>query len=364
MSSNKRIQFYKKAINNFIDMSTKDATASVSKEHGIIGLTRILIAMEKLGISDGDCRFLALPDFTFTRSPRRWGAGFPYGCIIRTSGSNEKIPFIPLDFHPNCCGVTLAKIPYFDEDINSLQKRFNEIMNSYNELSLDDFKRGNHFIGIYHHNNEYYVLIHGSLDLVKSNLYAHRSKNVQSYMKTLDILNAPFNFLYGETAEIYFQEYLEYERKTLFYRKAFIMDLFPNAQVIFNKTHEGFYNMNTILLGGYVSSTPFDCPIMLSAGTDLSLVNINNPSNIGGEKIYCSPHGGGYSLNEVIDAKKTSKEIDSDFILFFNNGSKMLSDNLLSLPYSYRTDTDKYWCDIYNMGSIKKKLKPVLNMKI
>ena len=76
------IKYYNESIKHFIDLSTKDATANIAKEHGIIGLTRLNICMEKLDLDISNNFFIALPDFTYTRNALRWNAGFPYGCII------------------------------------------------------------------------------------------------------------------------------------------------------------------------------------------------------------------------------------------------------------------------------------------
>ena len=136
------IKYYNESIKHFIDLSTKDATANIAKEHGIIGLTRLNICMEKLDLDISNNFFIALPDFTYTRNALRWNAGFPYGCIINIG---QTIPFIPIDFRPNCCGIIFAEVPNQDYDIEQIQKKYLEIINSYDDINPNDFNKRNHF---------------------------------------------------------------------------------------------------------------------------------------------------------------------------------------------------------------------------
>ncbi len=357
------IKYYERACQNFIDMSTKDPAAAIAKEHGLIGLTRILICMNKLGIQDANCHILALPDLTFTRSYNRWNSGFPYGCII--SIESKETPFIPLDFKPNCCGVLFAKIPEINKDIHVIRNDFYAVMRSYNIFNESDFKRGNHFMGIYENENDHYVLLHGSLNFVKSQLYSNRNDQLMKQMGSMEILDIPFNYLAGDVARQYYQDYLNYQQMTIKYRELLVKGIFPNAEIMFNGTHEGFMDINTILLGGYASLNPFSCPIMLSPGSDLNIMHVTEPSIVANRVIYCAPHGGGYALNEVINAKKYEQTAsDADFLLSFKNGMQMLSDEIQALPYHYRTNTADCWCHDYGKASIQKRLRPIMNIKI
>ena len=57
----KNLTYYKTSINHFIDLSAQDATASIAKEHGLMGLTRLNMCMEKLGLDISNNYFIALP---------------------------------------------------------------------------------------------------------------------------------------------------------------------------------------------------------------------------------------------------------------------------------------------------------------
>lgn len=358
----KIIEYYNKARNSIIDMSSKDVTSIIALERSYVGVTRILICLEKLGISEGNCYMTALPDFTYTKHEDRWKAGFPYGCIFNIKSNN--IPFVPLDLKPNCCGVIFAEIAPLNDDLYSLKKRLYDTISNYEKIDETDFKRGNHFIGIYEHLNKYYLLIHGSLDYVKSKLYNDRNEQLLKKVRKYNILGTDFCFFIDDEAELYYHEYLKCEKTTIQYRELLAKKMFPEANILFNMTHEGFFGINTILLGAYASNLPFSCPLMMSPGTDLSLINVTKPINISDKKIYCSPHGGGYAFCEVSGIKKVSINISSEYILTYPNGLELLSDDILRLPYYYRTNTDECWCKQHNMGSIVNKFRPLINLKI
>ena len=360
---NQNIIYYKESIKHFIDLSTKDATASIAKEHGIIGLTRLNICMQKLGLEISNNFFVALPDFTYTRNALRWNAGFPYGCIINI---DQTIPFIPIDFRPNCCGIIFAEIPTQDFNIGEIKKKYFELMNSYDDISRNDFNKRNHFFGLYYNEKRdiYYFLIHGSFSFVKKSLYSEKNDSLMSKICSVDILGSPFYFLKNDEASLYYNKYLDFEKKSMYYRELILKELFPNAQILFHRTHEGFMDIGTILLGAYADKLPFMCPIMLSPEEDLPITNINKPVEISPTKIlYCAPHGGGYALSSVISFEKYNGPAN-EYIVTYTNNSKMLTTSIIDMPFYYRANSAYKWCNEYKKGVIVDKLKPVFNLKI
>lgn len=357
------IKYYNESIKHFIDLSTKDATANIAKEHGIIGLTRLNICMEKLDLDISNNFFIALPDFTYTRNALRWNAGFPYGCIINIG---QTIPFIPIDFRPNCCGIIFAEVPNQDYDIEQIQKKYLEIINSYDDINPNDFNKRNHFFGLYYNakKNTYYFLIHGSFSFAKKSLYSEKNDDLMARVCSIDILGTPFHFLKNDDASLYYNKYLYFEKKSMYYRELILKELFPEAQILFHRTHEGFMDMGTILLGAYADNLPFMCPIMLSPEEDLPITNINEPVEISPNKIlFCAPHGGGYALSSVISSEKCNGSTNN-YIVTYTNKSKMLTNNIIDMPFYYRGDSAYKWCNEYKKGVIVDKLTPVFNLKI
>lgn len=360
---NKNLIYYKNSFEHFIDLSAKDATAAIAKSHGIMGLARLTICMEKLGMNTSDNYFIALPDFTYTRNSARWNTGFPYGCIICL---NQSTPFIPLDFRPNCCGVIMAEIPKRDFNIRGIKDAYYELVHSYDDIDPSDFNRRNHFFGLYHNekNDTYYFLIHGSFSFAKKELYSEKNDYLLSKTCSYDILDTPFHFLKDENALLYYEKYLHYEKMSMRYRELILNELFPDAQILFHRTHEGFMNMETILLGAYADTVPFRCPIMLAPEEDLPITDINGVVEISSaKKLYCAPHGGGYALSCVVNAKKLN-ETDNDFLITYTNNSQMLTNNFIDMPFYYRADSADKWCSLYKKGEIVEKLKPMFNLKI
>ena len=352
---------YKKALNNFIDLSSKDSTSYLVKERGLIGLTRLLICMEELGIENG-AKLIALPDFTYTRNQLRWDAGFPYGCIVKIN--NPYNNFIPLEFRPNCCGVVFGEIPNKDYDFNVLKNRLINFINKSHYIDSNDFNKRNHFIGIYINpeTGKYYALLHGSFKYVKNNLYSERKNKWSNKIQKKDILNKEILYLYGHDAIEYYNDYKIYENESSKLRLDIMNYLFFNEfKVLFNETHEGFRDINTILLGAYSSNTSFQCPIMLSADEDLYYINVNKPLSNIDDNFYCAPHGGGYRLSSIVNAKQLNHD---EFILTYPNKSIMITNNIIDLPFNYRKNTISLWCDKYEFGESILKLKPILNLKI
>lgn len=356
---------YNLAVNQFYDYSTGDPTAILAKEHGRIGLMRIIICMQRLGISPSHVDFIALPDFTYTRSKLRWNAGFPYGCIIRFDKND--VPFIPVDFRPNCCGIIFAELPEFDDSALNLQKKYYDIVSSYSVIDSSDFNRRNHFMGIYQceANQKYYFLLHGSFNFAKKALYSEKNEALALGLKSETIMDKPFAYLIGSQAQEYYKSYQEHEALTVHYRELITKTLFPNAEIIFHRTHEGFDGIHTILLGAYADSQPFRCPVMLAPECDLPIIQINTPIQIADKPaLYCAPHGGGYALGEISAVQRVDNNLEGDYVLTYPNHSKMLTNNVLDMPFYYRTQTEKFWCDRYHMATELSRLKPILNLKV
>lgn len=168
----------------------------------------------------------------------------------------------------------------------------------------------------------------------------------------------------GYEAQQYYNNYKHHEELSNYYRELILKTLFPEAKILFHRTHEGFMDMGTLLLGAYADYNSFSCPIMLSPDENLPYVNISNPVELGAsKKLYCAPHGGGYALSSVIDAQKTEM-IGNEFLITYTNDSKMLTNNIIDMPFCYRNDSADKWCYLYNKGDVTETLKPLFNLKV
>ncbi|WP_422107535.1 hypothetical protein [Winogradskyella sp.] len=365
---------YRHALDKFIDLSTKDVTAALSKENAIIGLQKLLSSYQENNISFDNVNVVALPDFTFTRNQLRWNAGFAYGCIIMLEPSEN--PIIPLEFRPNCCGVILSKIRNWDGNRKSFCERLVEIIKSYEKIDLDDFKRRNHFVSILQdRNDDFYCLFHGSFASVKRDseslpgLYTERSQYWEDKTKT-NASFKDFKYLIGNPAKEYFDIYKIHEAFTIRQRELIFDDLFDdNHTQIFNSTHEGFFDINTILLGGYVDARSFECPIMLSPESSIPIVeNCSSLRDLTENKcnsnLYCAPHGGGYAwpyVESAVIENGTGQNYAQ--LTMTNNQSVMFCDNIGDMPFQYRTNVANFWVEDKGAGRIVNDLQPIFFAK-
>ena len=357
--------FYTKATKSFINYSSNDATAIIAREHALLGLSRLIACLNYLGSPCEDVRMIALPDFTYTRNPNRWEAGFPYGCIIYIPQMD--IPFIPIDFRPNCCGVTFAEIPTFNENLSNFRNRYMNVIRKYSKVDHKDLNRRNHFFAIYHNiqNNKYYCLLHCSFKFVKHTLYSEHNKLLEG-IKTYNFFSQDFHYLIGKEAEEYYNMYLQLEKETLSLRSLIIHELFNDAHILLNRTHEGFMGINTYLLGAYADCIEFTYPLMLSPDSNLYVVNVNKEIELCSQRsIYCAPHGGGYALDSIVSAHiSNNRENDEEYVLQFSNNCSFLTNNILDMPFNYRNNTAHDWCTKYSIAEIKETLLPIINLKL
>ena len=103
---------------------------------------------------------------------------------------------------------------------------------------------------------------------------------------------------------------------------------------------------------------------MLAPECDLPVVQIDTPILINNSEIYCAPHGGGYALGQISEVEMIDKKIEGDYLLTYSNNCKMLTNNILDMPFYYRTQTERYWCDIYHMANESLRLRPIFNLKV
>lgn len=356
----KKEDYYSLARERLLDFSSRDATATLSKEQGVLGLTRLLMCLDELEIGNEGLFLIALPDFTFTRNLNRWNVGIPNGCII-TLGKTSPT-FIPIDFRPNCCGVVIVKLQEEVKDYDYYVKRYYEFLDSNKFMDKDDFNRRNHFIGLYHEKTEnaFYGLVHGSFEYIKYSMYNEHSNQLKKRTAKKNILGNEFVYLLGDAADEYYDDYLKLEKQSIEYREKIAEKVFGTGDVTFHMLHEGFFNKHTLLIGGYVSDTPFKCPMMLAPEVGMPMFSVENPVTQINNSFYCAPHGGGYGLSNVITAKAIGKE----YLLNLSNGSKIITNNIIDLPFYYRYNVDKLWSDKYNIGKVDHELLPIYNFKI
>lgn len=364
----KKLEIYDMAINSIVDYSDGDVTSSIMKEYAIRGMYNLLLCLDAISILGSGSKLIALPDFTFSRNDYRFNSFFPYGSIINID--TKGVPFVPLGFRPNCCGITMLQLEHGDEDISQIKKRLKSLSCIDSNISNDDLNRGNHFIGIYRDslNNQLYAVIHGSFSFVKSGyvnipgLYIDKTSFWNDKLQVYVNKELQFPYLIGENAKSYFDYYTQHEKKTKILRAQIGQQLFPNSKVVFNETHEGLYTPNIITLGAYLSDYPFWAPIMLSAESDLSIVQVSKSIPEIFPSIFACPHGGGYAIKHIVSGLYDNRT--NIYKLQFTNHTIMETNDIRKLIYDYRTNTDSTWAEKHNFGSIKARFSTVYNIKL
>jgi hypothetical protein len=267
---------YALASRSIHDYTSRDATSIILKEYAIMGMCDIISSLDEIDLLGKHTTMFLLPDFTFSRNDLRYKSGFPYGTIIHIDSKNT--PYVPIGFRPNCCGITFVKLNSFDEV--AVEHRLSDVKKEFCDLYSDDLNRGSHFVGIYVDDisGEKYGLLHGSFNSVKSGindipgLYMDKTNYWDSSIRHYSRQGAKFPYLLGDAALEYYHAYVEHELFTKNMRYKLSKFIFPDSDVIFNETHEGFYDANTLFMGSYVSRTLFSNPIMLNPNTNLIIV--------------------------------------------------------------------------------------------
>ena len=363
-----KMEIYERAIQSIVDYSSGDITSCLIKEYAIKGMYNLLSCLDDIGIGGKETKLIALPDFTFSRNDNRYNSFFPYGSIIHIDTPEEI--FIPLGFRPNCCGITMLELAKPDENIDRIKTRLSTLAKLDLGIASDDLNRGNHFIGIYKNlsTSQMYAIIHGSFNFVKSGyndipgLYIDKTDYWNDKLCVYNENDVYFPYLIGDNAIHYYNSYMHHEQATKELRKKIAHHLFPNSSVIFNETHEGFYQYNTITLGAYIKNIPFTAPIMLSTESDLSIINTSRPLTDISSNIYACPHGGGYALKYVVDGLyNVNTHI---YKLQFENNAVMETTDIRKLIYDYRTNTDLIWSGTHAFGNIIDRFVTIYNLKL
>ncbi|MFX0125884.1 MAG: hypothetical protein ACFFAE_19845, partial [Candidatus Hodarchaeota archaeon] len=245
--------------------ATNDLTCQLAKEVMSIGLVKINLFYQELGL-DPSVIIVFGPDGSVTRNKARFNEGVGYGCVVAT-----KDYIFPSLLHPNGCGFGLfqiANMPSLGELIRRLNHMKKEGVPVGEQRGKWDVWKSNHFIDIlrldelsqnYLEYEEWlsqgsYVLIHSSQQIETKRLSRWDSEKFTT-------VDTPFGTIEGLCDES-LKEYLSFFQKVEEYSKkkriAIANILFgkDNIRCIANPTHQGYYkenNYNVMRLGLYNS---------------------------------------------------------------------------------------------------------------
>ena len=382
--------------------ATNDLTCQLAKEVMSIGLAKIKLFFQELGL-DPSVVIAFGPDGSVTRNKARFSEGVGYGCVVAT-----KEYIFPSLLHPNGCGFGLFQIDNMPS-LRELMKRLNTLKKEGVPIGQKrgkwDVWKSNHFIDILRMdevNQNYsqyedwlsqgkYVLIHSSQQIQTKRL-SHWDP------EKFTTVDTPFGTIEGLCDES-LQEYLEFFNEVEEYSKrkriAIANELFgeDNIRCIANPTHQGYYEENSyyvMRLGLYNSLNKTgekDLPFFPLAFNGYSFIYLyEGQSNIKekywsnyqyqrakerGHDVFLKqanilPHGGGYKLmypfskvkSIVFDKKSYFELLDAPM------ESQMLIQNIEALEYGYRGPTEILpLVDRFELGKRVARFIPVQVIK-
>ncbi|UCG03097.1 MAG: hypothetical protein JSW11_03725 [Candidatus Heimdallarchaeota archaeon] len=366
------------ARNELYSWATNDLTCQLAKEVMSIGLAKIKLFYQELGL---DPRVIIVfgPDGSVTRNKARFNEGVGYGCVVAT-----KDYIFPSLLHPNGCGFGLFQIT----DMPSLH----ELMKRLNNLKKDgvpigeqrgkwDVWKSNHFIDIlrldkisqnYFQYEEW--LSHGSYVLIHSSQQIETNRLSHWDSEKFTTVDTPFGTIEGLCDEALI-EYLSFFQKVEEYSKrkriAIANELFgeDNVRCITNPTHQGYYKenkYNVMRLGLYNSLNKTgerNVPLFPLAFNGYSFIYLYEGQPNLKKKYWTNnqhqraknmahddflkqanilPHGGGYKLMYpfsrvrpvVFDKNNYFELLDAPM------ESRMIIQNIEALEYGYRGPTE------------------------
>jgi hypothetical protein len=346
--------------------------------------------------------FISTPDMTITRNTGRWKSGFSYGGKISWGRGADNL--VVLNTKPNACGMLVGGLEELP-DIEKLIRKLHNLQAETIEIDgievISDFHKSNHFIDIFEiepvsHTYSgfplYAFIIHSSADEFKGDsvsgfgLYYDESERLCEMAKCIGTPYGRIHYLTGSDAKRYFERYCYAERFARRKRKLVAELLFGEYLEISNETHQGFINMNEIVLGCHYSKKPGTVfPLTLRADLPAYLVK-SRPNlvpegieSLGFEKraerlgvherllnANIVPHGGGYVFPHILGVNRV---IEVDGTRYFevemqNDRGREIISEVRELPYEYRGRKVVQRALELGMMEIVAKLVPQYILKI
>ncbi len=358
--------------------ATNDLTCQLAKEVMSIGLAKINLFYQELGL-DPSVIIVFGPDGSVTRNKARFNKGVGYGCAVAT-----KEYIFPSLLHPNGCGFGLFHIANMPS-LRELMKRLNYLKKDGVPIGEQrgkwDVWKSNHFIDIlrldevsqnYPQYEEW--LSHGNYALIHSSQQIETERLSHWDSEKFVVVDTPFGTIKGLCDEA-LKEYLSFFQKVEEYSKrkriAIANELFgeDNVRCVANPTHQGYYkenNYNVMRLGLYNSINKTgekNLPLFPLAFNGYSFIYLyEGQPNIKEEhwtnhqyqraknmahvdflkQANILPHGGGYKLMYPFSRVRS---VVFDKINYFELldapvESQMLIQNIEALEYGYRGPTE------------------------
>jgi hypothetical protein len=370
-----KVRLLQEARDDIYSWAINDLTCQLAKEVMSIGLAKIKLFNQEIGIDPNDVVVVFGPDGSVTRNKTRFMEGVGYGCAVAT-----KDYIFPSLLHPNACGYGLYRIndkPSIKEVIKNLKVLKKEGIPIGDQKGKWDVWKSNHFIDILKLDHRYvefsdfeswlfqgyYVLIHSSQQIEKKKLSYW---NEEEFTK----IETPFGMIEGLTDDSR-QKYLEFfskmEKYSQLKRTSIAQELFgeENVTCLSNPCHQGYFQEKdyfVMRLGLYNSrnkSGEKNLPLFPIGFNGYSFIYLyegcsnikekfwtQNQSQRAKDKGHVNfirsaqllPHGGGYKLILPFSAVKSLIFGGNSYFDLYDAPmeSRMLIQDVEALEFGYR----------------------------
>ena len=206
----------------------------------------------QLNHKEGNAEIIGLEDLGIANNVVRMQGGFFTGMYASWSSD---IPFIPIDATINACGVSIFHIPN-PLDPKEFCEKLNTVKKYYKGNKSWNLDAGNHFIILCEDttDNKQYLVIHASHIDYKygdKGLYPTNDVWYSNNIYKIEKGNRFIRYIYGDTAEHFYNLYLEAERLNNERNLSFATELLGNDNCIpeLYVPHYGMPDISSIAIG-------------------------------------------------------------------------------------------------------------------
>ena len=318
--------------------SELDVAGRVAAANLAYGMARLLAAVRAVA-PGGRVTYTASPDFTITRTIKRWQGGFAYGGVFDFELEGLDLAFPEL--RPNACGTLVGRLakPTTAGEIIRRASR----LRSESKDPVWDYSRRNHFINLYRSRTggEQLFIIHGcparirfdsddgpGLDTNKSTFWQPRCEPVATPLGETGVLT-------GADARLYWANYRRCEALSMGDRLRTAERIFGAFETVRNVSHAGMASPLSYFQGCHVGCRPGALyPVLTRPGAPAFLVTAAGDSG----RSPLLPHGTGYHLDlpEPLTVIEDASGRRPVFVLGEAGGAQQAYGDFSSVPFSYR----------------------------
>ncbi|MCG8457824.1 MAG: hypothetical protein MI919_16230 [Holophagales bacterium] len=346
-----------------------DISARIAAANLAYGLARVLAALRTL-VPDADVSYRASPDFTVTRTAKRWQGGFAYGgeMVLETGGLELVVP----ELRPNACGTLVGRLERTITTEEMIRRA--SALRAESSDTVWDYSRRNHFINLYlsEERQEQVFVIHGCPAHIRFDtddgpgIDANKSVFWRPHIEWISGPLGDLGVLTGENARRFWRNFRRCELLSLADRTATAERIFGPFEEVQNVSHVGMSSPCSYFHGCHVDGAPGALyPVLTRPGASVYLVEAVR--NGDGAEPGLLPHGTGYLLDFPEPLRETTDPDRRRPIFLLGDpgrGGQQVYGDLSSVPFAYREPSlVADWQD-QGLLSIRETLIPMITAKL